>query len=81
MFCYAWLAAPPQWTRSPLPGIISFAGGVGFSPCEFLTFTLSRANHLEVLLVVIVPTIVPLKYVSTTLGVYKAVSATRNRYT
>ncbi|KAI9572942.1 major facilitator superfamily domain-containing protein [Boletus coccyginus] len=64
MFCYAWLVTPPRWTRTPLPGIIAFAGGVGFSP---------------LLLVVIVPTIVPLKYVSTTLGVHKAVSATRHR--
>ncbi|KAF8843939.1 MFS general substrate transporter [Paxillus ammoniavirescens] len=61
MLCYAWLAAPPQWTRSPLPGIISFASGVGFSP---------------LLLVIIVPTIVPLKYVSTTLGVHKALEQT-----
>lgn len=37
------------------------------------------ADPLKVLLVVIVPTIVPLKYVSTTLGVHKAVSATRYR--
>lgn len=79
MFCYAWLAAPPSWTRSPLPGIISFAGGVGFSPRKFRTSTLCRADPLEVLLVVIVPSIVPLKYVSTTLGVHKAVSATRHR--
>jgi len=61
MFCYAWLAMPPQWTSSPLPGIISFACGVGFSP---------------LLLVVIVPTIVPLKYVSTTLAVHKALENT-----
>ncbi|KAF9241358.1 major facilitator superfamily domain-containing protein [Melanogaster broomeanus] len=61
MLCYAWLVAPPQWTRSPLPGVFSFAIGVGFSP---------------LLLVVIVPTIVPLKYVSTTLGVHKALEQT-----
>ncbi|KAN0100647.1 Major facilitator superfamily domain containing protein [Tylopilus felleus] len=61
MFCFAWLAMPPQWTRSPMPGIISFAGGIGFSP---------------LLLVVIVPSIVPLKYVSTTLGVHKALENT-----
>jgi hypothetical protein len=79
MFCYAWLAMPPQWTSSPLPGIISFACGVGFSPRKFRTSTLYRADPLEVLLVVIVPTIVPLKYVSTTLAVHKAVSATRHR--
>ncbi|KAF8140234.1 major facilitator superfamily domain-containing protein [Boletus edulis] len=61
MFCYAWLALPPQWTRSALPGVISFSGGFGFSP---------------LLLVVIVPNIVPLKYVSTTLGVHKALEHT-----
>lgn len=79
MFCYAWLAMPPQWTKNPLPGIISFAGGFGFSPRKFCTCTLYCADLLEVLLVVIVPTIVPLKYVSTTLGVHKAVSSTRLR--
>ncbi|KIJ68423.1 hypothetical protein HYDPIDRAFT_146504 [Hydnomerulius pinastri MD-312] len=61
MLCYAWLAAPSQWTRTPLPGVIAFASGIGFSP---------------LLLVVIVPTIVPLKYVSTTLGVHKALEQT-----
>ena len=81
MFCYAWLAAPPQWTKSPLPGIISFAGGVGFSPRKFRTSACCRADLPEVLLVVIVPTIVPLKYVSTTLGVHKSVSAARHCFT
>lgn len=80
MFCYAWLAAPSRWTRTPLPGIISFAGGVGCSPRKFRTSARCRADPLEVLLVVIVPTIVPLKYVSTTLGVHKAVSATRHHW-
>ena len=70
---------PPQWTSTPLPGIISFASGVGFSPRKFCTSSLCRADLLEVLLVVIVPTIVPLKYVSTTLAVHKAVSATKHR--
>lgn len=79
MFCFAWLAMPPQWTRSPMPGIISFAGGIGFSPRKFGTSMLCHADTSEVLLVVIVPSIVPLKYVSTTLGVHKAVSATRYR--
>ncbi|KAI0724538.1 MFS general substrate transporter [Cerioporus squamosus] len=58
---YLWLAAPPSLTQTPLPGIISFALGHGFSP---------------LLLVVIVPRIVPLKYVSTTLGAHKALEQT-----
>lgn len=57
MICFAWLSAPPQWTRSPLPGIFSYSFGFGFSP---------------LLLVIIVPALVPLKYVSTTLGLHKS---------
>ncbi|RDX55878.1 MFS general substrate transporter [Lentinus brumalis] len=59
--CYLWLATPPSLTKTPIPGIISFALGHGFSP---------------LLLVVIVPRIVPLKYVSTTLGAHKALEQT-----
>ncbi|KAI0361645.1 MFS general substrate transporter [Trametes cingulata] len=59
--CYIWLALPPDFTKTPLPAIISFASGHGFSP---------------LLLVVIVPRIVPLKYVSTTLGAHKALEQT-----
>ncbi|KAI8995613.1 MFS general substrate transporter [Trametes punicea] len=59
--CYIWLALPPEWTQSPMPAIASFATGHGFSP---------------LLLVVIVPRIVPLKYVSTTLGAHKALEQT-----
>ncbi|KAG6381197.1 major facilitator superfamily domain-containing protein [Boletus reticuloceps] len=79
MFCYAWLALPPQWTRSAIPGVISFSGGFGFSPRKFHTSSRCCADPAVVLLVVIVPNIVPLKYVSTTLGVHKAVSDTMYR--
>lgn len=73
--CYIWLALPPHFTKTPIPAIISFATGHGFSPCEpikqsFITEMLTRST---VLLVVVVPRIVPLKYVSTTLGAHKAV--------
>jgi len=61
MSCYFWLALPPSWTKSPSPAVIAFACGIGFSP---------------LLLVVIVPQIVPLKYVSTTLGVHKSLEQT-----
>ncbi|KAI4526815.1 MFS general substrate transporter, partial [Schizophyllum commune Loenen D] len=54
LFCYAWLALP---TSTPIPGILAFAIGHGFSP---------------LLLVVLVPKIVPLKFVSTALGVHKS---------
>ncbi|KAI0639383.1 MFS general substrate transporter [Trametes polyzona] len=59
--CYIWLALPPSFTKTPIPAIISFASGHGFSP---------------LLLVVIVPRIVPLRYVSTTLGAHKALEQT-----
>ncbi|PCH33619.1 MFS general substrate transporter [Wolfiporia cocos MD-104 SS10] len=57
LLCYAWLVLPPEWTKSPMPAIAAFATGHGFSP---------------LLLVVIVPRLVPAKYVSTTLGAHKA---------
>jgi len=28
---YIWLALPPVWTRTPIPAVISFATGLGFS--------------------------------------------------
>ncbi|THH34084.1 hypothetical protein EUX98_g77 [Antrodiella citrinella] len=61
LICYIWMALPPDLTRTPIPGIISFGFGHGFSP---------------LLLVCIVPEIVPLKYVSTTLGAHKALEQT-----
>jgi len=32
LLAYAWLALPPLWTRTPLPSILAFAMGIGFSP-------------------------------------------------
>lgn len=61
MLCYTWLALPPQWTQTPAPGAIAFGFGHGFAP---------------LLLVVIVPQIVPLKYVSTALGAHKSLEQT-----
>ncbi|KAF5374758.1 hypothetical protein D9758_000272 [Tetrapyrgos nigripes] len=57
LFAYVWLAIPPTWTQTPIPAVLSFAIGHGFSP---------------LLLVVLVPKIVSLKYVSTALGVHKS---------
>ncbi|KAI0963548.1 hypothetical protein AcW1_000594 [Taiwanofungus camphoratus] len=57
LLCFLWLVLPPEWTKSPMPAITAFATGHGFSP---------------LLLVVIVPRLVPAKYVSTTLGAHKA---------
>ncbi len=34
--CYLWLATPPSLTKTPIPGIISFALGHGFSPREYM---------------------------------------------
>jgi len=61
ILCYFWLVLPPTWTHTPIPAIVSFATGIGFSP---------------LLLVVIVPQLVPLKYVSTTLGAHKSLEQT-----
>jgi len=50
------------------------------SPYAFVTasWLVSNINHAAVLLVVIVPQLVPLKYVSTTLGAHKSVSNTNS---
>lgn len=61
LLCYCWLASPPEWTKTPVPAIVSFASGHGFAP---------------LLLVVIVPQLVPHKYISTTLGAHKALEQT-----
>lgn len=58
---YVWLALPSTWTQIPGPAIALFATGHGFSP---------------LLLVVLVPKIVPLKYVSTALGAHKSLEQT-----
>ncbi|GLB36175.1 putative major facilitator superfamily protein [Lyophyllum shimeji] len=58
---YLWLALPPTWTQIPGPAIALFATGHGFAP---------------LLLVVLVPNIVPLKYVSTALGAHKSLEQT-----
>ncbi|KAG1757543.1 major facilitator superfamily domain-containing protein [Suillus lakei] len=58
---YAWLVLPPAWTGTPSPAVAAFATGIGFSP---------------LLLVVLVPQLVPFKFVSTTLGVHKSMEQT-----
>jgi hypothetical protein len=84
MFCYFWLVLPPSMTKSPLPGIASFATGHGFSPRK-RKFAIAISSRLivdisVVLLVVLVPEIVASKYVSTTLGAHKAVSISSYLY-
>ncbi|KAJ4486174.1 major facilitator superfamily domain-containing protein [Lentinula aciculospora] len=61
LLAFCWLVLPPNATQTPIPAIASFALGHGFSP---------------LLLVVIVPKIVSLKYVSTALGVHKSLEQT-----
>ncbi|KAJ3761891.1 major facilitator superfamily domain-containing protein [Lentinula raphanica] len=61
LLAFCWLVVPPDVTQTPIPAIASFAIGHGFSP---------------LLLVVLVPKIVSLKYVSTALGVHKSLEQT-----
>ncbi|KAJ3734891.1 major facilitator superfamily domain-containing protein [Lentinula guzmanii] len=61
LLAFCWLVLPPDATQTPIPAIASFAIGHGFSP---------------LLLVVLVPKIVSLKYVSTALGVHKSLEQT-----
>ncbi|KAF5390360.1 hypothetical protein D9757_002909 [Collybiopsis confluens] len=61
LLAFSWLIIPAEVTGTPIPAIASFAIGHGFSP---------------LLLVVLVPKIVSLKYVSTALGVHKSLEQT-----
>jgi len=61
LLCYAWLVLPPEWTKTPTPALVAFGSGQGFA---------------TLLLVIIVPHLVPLKYVSSALGVHKALEQT-----
>lgn len=36
LLCYLWLAGPPSFTVTPLPAMISFGLGHGFSTREYL---------------------------------------------
>jgi MFS family permease len=74
---FGWLALSPNFTGSPIPGIASFAIGHGFSPRKRCLSTSRKGTNLSsVLLVVLVPKIVSLKYVSTALGVHKSLEQT-----
>ncbi|KAI0043202.1 MFS general substrate transporter [Auriscalpium vulgare] len=54
---FAWLCLPAGFTKTAWPAIVTFGAGFGFSP---------------LLLVLLVPTLVPTKYISTTLGAHKS---------
>lgn len=61
LFCFFWMTLPPTLTLTPWPAIVCFGTAMGFAP---------------LLLVVIVPRIVSLEYVSTTLGLHKSLEHT-----
>lgn len=46
LLCYIWLALPPTWTKTPIPAIISFAMGHGFSPREHLMKAMKKILEL-----------------------------------
>lgn len=60
LFCYIWLSLPVAWTGGPVPGVIAWGIGHGFA---------------TLLLVIVVPTLVPVKYVSTALGAHKSIES------
>ncbi|KAJ2927142.1 hypothetical protein H1R20_g9943, partial [Candolleomyces eurysporus] len=79
---YLWLSLPPIVTKTPIPAITSYAIGHGMSPCKDNICVVYRIpfaqSCLVVLLAIIVPRIVPSKYVSTALGVHKSLEQTGN---
>lgn len=57
-FAYIWFSLSPTWTKTPVPAILSFAFGHGFSPREFHSLIFSMGLVLTAtvaLLVVLVP--------------------------
>ncbi|KAJ7630967.1 hypothetical protein FB45DRAFT_917097 [Roridomyces roridus] len=66
---YTWLALPPSWTHTAKPAIAAFGFGHGFSPVH-------SAQAILVLLVLLVPKIVPDKFISTALGAHKSLEQT-----
>lgn len=74
LLCFLWMALPPALTLTPWPAIVCFGTAMGFAPRKSTGLsTFPNSNNFLVLLVVIVPRIVPLEYVSTTLGLHKSV--------
>ncbi|KAJ7225487.1 major facilitator superfamily domain-containing protein [Mycena pura] len=72
---YSWLVLPPSWTQTAKPAIAAFGFGHGFSPCELNGPRVESRTHflVPVLLVLLVPKIVPAKFISTALGAHKSV--------
>lgn len=72
-----YLAGPPTWLDTHAdPGSYIVCDGIGiFSAyaCAVQSLLGQINNNFAVLLVVIVPQIVPMKYISTTLGAHKSV--------
>ncbi|KAH9022995.1 MFS general substrate transporter [Lactarius pseudohatsudake] len=61
LFAYLWLLLPPGTTKTAWPAIVCFATGTGYS---------------SLVLVVLVPRLVPTKYISTALGAHKSLEQT-----
>lgn len=74
LLCFLWTTLPPAQTRTPWPAIVCFGTALGFAPRRSAQSPAPTGhNPCLVLLVVIVPRIVPLEYISTTLGLHKSV--------
>jgi hypothetical protein len=76
LLAFLWLVLPPSITHTPIPSIALFGFGQNFAPRMSNRHLIASRDFdvLAVMLVVIVPKIVSLKYVSTALGVHKSVS-------
>jgi nitrate/nitrite transporter NarK len=75
LLCFFWMILPPTLTLTPWPAIVCFGTAMGFAPRKLaqLYQLWQNSDISPVLLVFIVPRIVPLEYVSTTLGLHKSV--------
>ncbi|KAK4687724.1 hypothetical protein P7C73_g2380, partial [Tremellales sp. Uapishka_1] len=60
LFCYVWLSLPTSLTGTPVPGVVAWGIGHGFA---------------TLLLVLAIPPLVPVRYVSTALGAHKSIES------
>jgi len=58
LVCFCWLLLPIEWTKTPVPGLVSWGIGHGFS---------------TLLLVLVVPGIVTSRYIPLALGAHKSI--------
>jgi hypothetical protein len=75
MVAYSWFVLPPSWTKTPLPIFLCSLWAVAslLSVLEVQQDFSFADRFYAVLVIVIVPEIVPSKYIPTAAGAHKSV--------